>query len=159
MAVGSFTAAGTKYQRAAGIADDPAWHAEDIVKFAPPQHEARNNAVLRGLLAREAAKTQEWLEGLGLEFQGPKPESHNRVSRMHNVIPNGKAYVEALQARALSQGVEIRTGRRVTRLYRQERVVGVGAGGWKVQATRGVILAAGSPDATRLTCDELFWRA
>ena len=61
MAVGSFTAAGTKYQRAAGIADDPAWHAEDIVKFAPPQHEApRCAGSWRGRWRRRRSGSKAW---------------------------------------------------------------------------------------------------
>jgi succinate dehydrogenase/fumarate reductase flavoprotein subunit len=144
IAVGSFTAAGTKYQRAAGIDDDPAWHEADIAKFAP-QHEPKNNAALRGLLAREAAGTQEWLASLGVEFHGPKPEPPNRVPRMHNVVPNGSAYVAALYRQAIAQKTEIRIGHRATRLHRQPggSVVGVAIEGSNIRALRGVILAAG----------------
>src|SRR5687767_15412183 len=44
IAVGSFTAAGTRWQQARNIADTPDNHAEDAGKFANPEIEARNNS-------------------------------------------------------------------------------------------------------------------
>src|SRR5262245_50246135 len=108
LAVGSFTSAGTRFQQAAGIADDPAWHAEDMSKFAP-QYEARNNADLRFVLAHHTAETLEWLIGLGLEFTGPKPEPPNRLPRMHNMVPNAEACIDLLERRALAQGARVWT--------------------------------------------------
>jgi len=36
---------------------------------------------------------------MGLTFHGPSPEPPNRVPRMHNVVPNAKAYIATLQSR------------------------------------------------------------
>src|SRR6476659_2297314 len=96
IAVGSFTAARTAHQHAAGILDDPAWHDEDIGKFAP-HLERHNNRRLRRVLTEHGGETLFWLMDLGLKFHGPSRESPNRVPRMHNVVPNAKAYIAALQ--------------------------------------------------------------
>ncbi len=149
IAVGSFTAAGTLLQRAAGIEDNPDWHQEDIGKFAP-KLEACNNRDLRGYFTRHAAETFKWLTEFGLEFHGPSPEPPNRVPRMHNVVPNAKAYIAAFQRRALKHGVKMYFEHRVERLVRDGDgpVLGAEARGpngslLRVGVRRGVILAAG----------------
>lgn len=149
IAVGSFTAAGTSFQKAIGIEDSPSFHDEDMAKFAAAR-EVRNNPVLRRWLASHAAETLEWLGELGLRFNGPNPEPPNRVPRMHNVAPNAKAYIAALQRRALKLGVRIFVGHRAEQLFRAPNgpVVGVavtsGNGhSLKARARRGIVLAAG----------------
>ena len=97
IAVGSFTAAQTQLQRAAGVEDEVHHHVEDAGKFATADIEARNNDSLRAYFLREAATTLEWLQEFGLSFVGPHPEPPNRVPRMHNVVPGGNAYIAALQ--------------------------------------------------------------
>src|SRR5437762_12840167 len=57
IAVGSFTAAGTRWQRAKQIADSSGDHAEDAGKFASPEIEARNNRVLREFFLAHASET------------------------------------------------------------------------------------------------------
>ncbi len=145
IAVGSFTAARTRWQAARGIADRPEDHAEDAAKFAPPELEARGNRELRRYFLERAAETLDWLAGLGLAFRGPSPEPPNRVPRMHNVVPDAKAYIAALQAHLLRQGGAIRCGAAVEGLLREEgRVVGVTAApGGEIRAERGVVLATG----------------
>jgi fumarate reductase flavoprotein subunit len=148
LAVGSFTAGGTEIQRRAGIADDAAAHALDAGKFPPAELEARNNASLRAFFLERAAETLEWLAGLGLAFNGPNHEPPNRVPRMHNVVPNGRAYVAALHARFLALGGVVLCRARVEQLVREgARVVGVDAavGGERRRflARRGVVVAAG----------------
>ena len=149
IAVGSFTAPGTSLQREAGVEDNPAWHEEDIAKFAPG-HEPQNNAPLRAFLTQHLAENFEWLRGLGLEFSGPNPEPPNRVPRMHNVVPNAKMYIAVCHRRALEQGVEILAGHEVTRLYREPdgRVAGLEARDARgkfihMKVQRGIVLAAG----------------
>ncbi len=148
IAVGSFTAACTSMQKAAGIQDDPEWHNEDMGKFAA-HREVKNNWDLRGFFARHAAETFEWLTELGLEFHGPSPEPPNRVPRMHNVVPNAKAYVAFLHRRILELGAEIWLNCPAVRLFRSDEgfVVGLEAerGGTKltVRAHKGIVLAAG----------------
>lgn len=145
IAVGSFTANRTAMQQAAGIGDSLEDHAEDAGRFAPAGIEARNNDGLRRFFLSQTAETLEWLRGLGLAFQGPNPEPPNRVARMHNVVPNAKAYVAALQARMLRLGAELRCSITVTELLREgARVVGVGtSSGDALHARRGVVLAGG----------------
>lgn len=161
IAVGSFTAAGTRWQRANQIADSSNGHAEDAAKFASSETEARNNHMLRAFFLNHAAETLAWLESMGVEFIGPSPEPPNRVPRMHNAIPNAKAYIAALQLKLGRLGGTIMTGAAVTELLRENgRVAGVriaagsGSESSKVlYAKRGVILAAGdyasAPDLIR----------
>lgn len=150
IAVGSFTAAGTQFQRAANIADAVADHAEDAGRFAPAEIEARNNQALRRYFLGQAAETLAWLAEMGLSFHGPNPEPPNRVPRMHNVVPGAQAYIFALQARLLRQGGVIHTNAAVEELLREEgqsRVLGVIATlegeRREFRARRGVVLAAG----------------
>lgn len=148
ISVGSFTAACTSLQRAAGIEDDVDEHNEDIGRFRPDL-EPRNDAARRRFLTANAAATFEWLRAMGLSFQGPSPEPPNRQPRMHNVIPNSKAYIAAFHRRCLALGVEIRTGAVATALSRDAagRVSRIRFA-WRgaeheVEATRGVVLACG----------------
>src|SRR6478672_7105437 len=161
IAVGSFTAAGTRWQKAKNIADGAADHAIDAGKFASPEIESRNNAELRTFFLTHAAQTLDWLTTLGVEFVGPHPEPPNRAPRMHNAVPNAKVYLAALQLELSRRGGQVLTSAAVTDLIREaDRVVGVRvkAGGndaapREFRARRGVILAAGdyasSPDLIR----------
>ena len=148
IAVGSFTAACTSMQKAAGIDDDPEWHNEDIGKFAP-HLESKNDKALRGFFTQHAADTLRWLMDLGLEFHGPSPEPPNRVPRMHNVVPNAKAYIAVIHRKLLGLGVKILLDCRAERLFRDDggSVIGLAArtkaGPLNIRAERGVILAAG----------------
>jgi succinate dehydrogenase/fumarate reductase flavoprotein subunit len=148
IAVGSFTAAGTAWQRRAGLTDSASDHAVDAGKFAAPEIEARNNNELREFFLAHAAPTLDWLQSLGLSFVGPSPEPPNRVPRMHNVIPGAKAYIAALQLAVQRLGGQIVCNAAAVELLRDgERVVGVRAlvndAARDFHATRGVILAAG----------------
>jgi fumarate reductase flavoprotein subunit len=148
IAVGSFTANRTLYQRRAGIDDNADDHEADAGRFGPPEIQRRNNASLRRLFLEQAAGTLDWLLGLGLRFHGPSPEPPNRVPRMHNVVPNAKAYIAVLQSRLLRCGGTILCDAPVTCLTQEgARVAGVEAAvaGQHVRFTarRGVVLAAG----------------
>jgi fumarate reductase flavoprotein subunit len=148
IAIGSFTANRTRLQRRAGIDDALDDHAEDAGKFAPAEIEACNNRVQRRFFLSQGADTFDWLTGMGVSFYGPSPEPPNRVPRMHNVLPNAKAYVATLQARLLRLAGTIHCEAPVRELIREQgRVVGVLADveGSRVtlRASRGVILATG----------------
>jgi succinate dehydrogenase/fumarate reductase flavoprotein subunit len=148
IAVGSFTAAGTRLQHQEANPDTPADHAEDAAKFAPAAIEACNHEPLRRFFLERAADTLAWLEGLGLSFYGPSPEPPNRVPRMHNVIPGARAYIAALQLKLQALGGTLQTSADVQRLIRDgDRVAGVEAmvagRPQTYRARRGVILAAG----------------
>ena len=148
IAVGSLTANRTRHQRKAGVTDSLDDHVEDAGKFAASEIEACNNHELRRFFLDNVADTLDWLMGMGLAFHGPSPEPPNRVPRMHNVIPNAKAYVAALQSRLLRCGGTILCDAQADLLIMDNgRVVGV-----RVQvdrsdhtfhAARGVVLAAG----------------
>ena len=107
IAVGSFTANRTVYQRRAGIDDNPADHETDAGQFGPAEVQTQNNSPLRRFFLEHAAHTLDWLMGMGLRFYGPSPEPPNRVPRMHNVVPNAKAYIATLQSRLLRLGGRI----------------------------------------------------
>ncbi len=148
IAIGSFTANGTPLQRKAGIDDHPADHEEDAAKFGPPEYQAKNNASLRRFFLEHGAATLDWLIRLGLVFHGPSPEPPNRVPRMHNVVPNAKAYIAAFQMQLLRSGATILCNTPVEELLREgERVCGVVARvdgrRQEFRARRGIVLAAG----------------
>lgn len=148
IAVGSFTANRTPHQRRQQIDDSPDDHEADAGRFGPAEIQARNNTALRRFFLEQAAGTLDWLLGLGLRFHGPSPEPPNRVPRMHNVVPNAKAYIALLQSRLLRRGGVILCQASVDGLSRQgDRVAGVQvqrAGRREVyRARRGVVLAAG----------------
>lgn len=148
IAVGSFTTNQTGLQQKAGIADRLDDHIEDAGKFARPEIEARNNGALRRFHLTHSNDTLQWLTEMGLTFHGPSPEPPNRVPRMHNVVPNAKAYIAALQSRLLRRGGTIVCNAPVKELVRRNgRVAGVIAevNGRRQEyaASRGVILAAG----------------
>ncbi len=155
IAVGSFTANRTPHQRRAGIDDNPDDHETDAGRFGPAEVQQRNNAPLRRQFLEHAAGTLDWLMGMGLRFHGPSPEPPNRVPRMHNVVPNAKAYIAVLQSRLLRRKGTVLCNATVEGLVQEEdRVAGVEAlvAGRRVRflARRGVVLAAGdyanSPD-------------
>lgn len=148
VAIGSFTASGTALQRKAGVDDSPAAHAEDAAKFAPADIEAQNNPAMRRFFIDRAEETLRWMTGMGLAFHGPNPEPPNRVPRMHNVVPNAKAYVATFQRRLLRLGGTVLCDAPVEELTRQgDRVTGVVARvdgrSRTFRARRGVVLAAG----------------
>ncbi len=148
IAVGSYTAAKTRQQRAAGIEDDVNAHAEDAGKFADSTIEARNNEPLRAYFLDQAADTLEWLQSFGLSFVGPHPEPPNRVPRMHNVVPGGHAYVAALQHALRQHQGKLICQASVTHLLQEaDRVTGVAVNiagePREIRARYGVILAAG----------------
>ena len=151
LAVGSYTASCTRLQQSAGISDSPADHDEDIGKFAV-HLEQFNNPELRRFFAGRAADTLHWLMGMGLEFYGPSPEPPNRVPRMHNVVPNAKAYIAVLQKRFLDHGGELVGSLRATELVKDRtgRVIGVCA----ERADDGTTVRIGARRAVILTCGD-----
>jgi succinate dehydrogenase/fumarate reductase flavoprotein subunit len=102
IAIGSFTANRTVYQRKEGIEDNPDNHEKDAGLFGPLEIQARNNSRMRRFLLEHSADSLDWLMEMGMSFYGPNPEPPNRVPRMHNVIPNAKAYIAILQSRFIA---------------------------------------------------------
>lgn len=142
--IGSVTATGTPHQRRKGIVDSPEAHWVDMPGFAGTL-DARDNAPLRRVLCEEIPGTFQWLLDAGVRFMGPMPEPPHRQPRMHNVLPNSRAFIYHLGRRAREAGVEICCGMRVARLLQEGgRVAGVVLeSGEKLRARRAVVLAAG----------------
>ncbi|MFN4350475.1 MAG: FAD-dependent oxidoreductase [Hylemonella sp.] len=145
--IGSVTSSGTPHQKKRGIVDKPADHWADMPGFAG-ELDARDNPELRRILCNEIPATFQWLLDSGVRFMGPMPEPPHRQPRMHNVLPNSRAFIYHLGRRARRVGVEIRTGLRVTALLQEGgRVTGVDAEGdsglKRYMARGGVVLAAG----------------
>jgi succinate dehydrogenase/fumarate reductase flavoprotein subunit len=123
--VGSITASATDLQRAVGIVDSPRQHFEDMPLFAGALA-ARDNLDLRRLLTENSPSTVAWLENLGAVFFGPMPEPPHRVPRMHNVLPNSKAYIHHLARETRRLGVRIMVNARAQKLIMNGgRVTGV----------------------------------
>lgn len=144
--IGSFTATGTPQQQKAGIDDSTDAHFADMPKFAGPDAD-HDNPALRRLFVDNANDTLRWLMSMGVEFFGPMPEPPHSKPRMHNVLPNSRAYIRLLGAEAKQTGVDIRCGIRATRfLLDGERVTGIAGEGpdGKVEiSARAVVLASG----------------
>ena len=150
--IGSFTATQTPHQLAAGITDSADEHFADMPKFAGSLAD-RDNPALRRMLVDHAGETFRWLMGMGVEFFGPMPEPPHTKPRMHNVLPNARAYIYVLGRHAARMGVDIRTGTRATHFLRDGgRVVGAAcesADGRRVELRAGaVVLASGDYSAS-----------
>lgn len=155
--VGSISASNTPHQLAAGIKDSPLHHWEDMPRFAT--HDKRFGehgelappelGALRRLLAENVPDTLRWLMDKGVVFFGPMPELPHRKPRMHNIVPNSRAYIYHLERHARKIGVDIRENQRAVRLLQDgERVIGVECeapeGTRREFVTRGgVVLASG----------------
>lgn len=145
--LGSFTAAGTRLQSRAGVSDSSDDFAHDMAAFATGSLD-RDAPDLRAVLAAEAAPTLAWLEGMGVAFAGPFPEPPHRVPRMHNVVPNSRAYIRQLHREATRLHVRIHLAHRVVELIRAEDggIAGAiieGEDRRSILALRATILATG----------------
>lgn len=152
--VGSVSAACTPFQKKVGIKDSPQEFFEDMPLFAGGLA-SRDNPELRRVLAEQSADTLDWLMSLGVEFFGPFSEPPHRYPRMHNVLPNSKAYTYNLTRRARKEGVKIQLNTRAERLvWENGRAAGIeaSAGGGEPRsfvAREGVVLAAGDYSSSR----------
>src|SRR4051812_10838183 len=149
--VGSISATNTPHQRARGITDSTQAHFEDLEILAG-RNAARDNRALRRILVDHTTELLDWLMGLGLQFVGPNDEPPHRVPRMHNVVPNSRAFPYYLGRHCRKLGVDIRLGALANRLVKDGgRIVGVtarsAAGAFEARARRGVVLASGDYSA------------
>lgn len=148
LSVGSINAAGSSLQKSAGILDTPDEHFADMDHFMGP-FAGRDNLELRRLLVDHAAESLEWLISLGLSFYGPTADPPHRHPRMHNVLPNSRAYPYWLSRAAKARGVDVRLDAPVLQILqaRDGRVRGVLARidgqTVEVQARCGVVLGSG----------------
>ena len=145
--IGSFTATQTPHQLAKGIVDSPDEHFADMPKFSGSLAN-RDNPALRRIFVDNANETLRWLMALGVEFFGPMPEPPHTKPRMHNVLPNSRAYIHRLGRHARRNGVDVRCGARAVEFLLEDgRVAGAaceieGGQTMKVHA-RTTILASG----------------
>jgi fumarate reductase flavoprotein subunit len=147
LSVGSITATNTPHQVRAGVLDAPADHFADMPLFTPGMDD-RDNPELRKLLTDNIPATFRWLLDIGLTFYGPMPEPPHRKPRMHNVLPNSRAYPYYLGRRARQLGVDIVLDAQAKDLIVEDRrVVGLAANvagrDTTYRATGGVVLASG----------------
>jgi succinate dehydrogenase/fumarate reductase flavoprotein subunit len=149
--VGSVAATNTPHQRRAGILDNPHDHWEDFGLFCGSDV-GRDNRELARVLTENAPQTFEWLLAIGLRFVGPMPEPPHRRPRMHNVLPNAKAFSYHLGRHCRSLGVRIELGASAESLIvRDGRVAGVVArsgGARQARLAKSVVLAAGDFSAS-----------
>jgi fumarate reductase flavoprotein subunit len=145
--VGSVTASGTPHQARKGIVDSPADHWRDMAGFNGDL-DARDNPELRRVLADEMPDTFRWLLKHGIRFYGPMPEPPHSKPRMHNVLPNSRAFITHLAKAARRADVTIECGVRANALVVEDgRVVAIDCetadGPRRYRARGGVVLAAG----------------
>lgn len=144
LSAGLIPAAGTRFQRDAGIDDDPALFAADIQRKAHGENDPETVA----LMARGAGAVIEWLaDRHGLPFSVVTDfdyPGHSR-RRMHGLpTRSGRELIDALRAAAERAGVDILTEARVDTLFAD-------AGGVKGV---GLIRPDGSNDS--IGCDRLI---
>ena len=144
-AVGSFTAGGTRWQRAAGVDDSAESHLADARSMCPVREPAYEQ--LLAWVCRRGPGLLDDLAARGVSFLGPYDEEPHSKPRMHNAVPDASAVAEVLAGRAAALGVTIRTGRAVDDLGRgADGTLSVHAGGQEFRA-RQVVIASGDASA------------
>jgi fumarate reductase flavoprotein subunit len=147
VSTGSIPAAGTRYQHAAGIDDDPDRMADDLLRQSGP-HEAEQ---LVRLLADESASLVEWLvEDHHIDLRLITDYKHvgHSVERLHAPPDRrGASLMRDLLTEVARMGIDVVTGNPVTGLLVEDgRVVGVHVDGPRSGAydlrARAVVLAA-----------------
>jgi len=145
--VGSISATNTPHQLAMGIRDCPEDHFQDMGLFCA-RTGLPDNLAMRRVLIENVPDTFRWLQSMGVVFHGPLLQPPHRKPRMHNVLPNSRAYIFHLGRRARRLGVDIRLQARARRLLTEGgAVVGVladtPAGAVELRARGGVVLTTG----------------
>ncbi len=146
--IGSISATQTAEQKRAGVIDTPDEHFEDMAKFSQTHADRPDNAVLARILVDNVPETVRLLSEWGVVFLGPLEEPPHRKPRMHQIMPNSAAYIFHCERQARKVGVTILAEARARRLLTDNgEVTGVeverGGAAETIEATRGVILAAG----------------
>lgn len=105
--VGSVSATNTPHQLRSGIRDCPDDHFNDMGLFCEKVG-LQDNPVLRRILVDNVPDTFRWLESMGVVFYGPLQQPPHGKPRLHNVLPNSRAYIYHLGRKARALGVDIR---------------------------------------------------
>lgn len=145
--VGSISATNTPLQLARGITDSPDDHFVDMGLFCAKTG-LPDNLALRRILVDNVPDTFRWLQSMGVVFHGPLLQPPHRKPRMHNVLPNSRAYIYHLSRHARKLGVDIRTHASVQELIVSDgSVLGVvcdsGGHRLRLRAKGGVVLTTG----------------
>lgn len=146
--VGSISVNRSPHQKRAGIVDSAQEHFEDLALLAGAKVN-RDNPALRRILVDHVTETFDWLLSTGLVFTGPAIEPPHRYPRMHNVLPNSRAYPYYLARHCRALGVDIRTSVAAQEIMRDgERASGLAARGpdgqdLQFRARHGIVLATG----------------
>lgn len=145
LSAGLIPAAGTRFQRAAGIADDPALFAADIQRKADDE----NDPALVEALAQGAGPLVEWLaDRYGLPFDCVTDfdyPGHAR-RRMHGLpTRSGRELVDRLRAACEGEGIDIVCERRAVRLLADA-----------AQRVHAVEVARPDGGIERIGCDRLI---
>lgn len=138
---GLIMGAGTRYQRAQRIQDDPDTLYHDYLQL---NRWDIDSAVVRRLCDL-AGPAVEWLGDLGVEFHEQLVfGGDERVPRVHVPIGRGQGVVDVLHRRCREADVDIALGRRVDRLLVEGgRVTGVAVGDDEIRAGAVVIASGG----------------
>lgn len=150
--VGSISATSTPHQRRKGILDCPEDHLADLYRFNAKLGVPDREDFSR-LLVENVPETMRWLMEMGVAFFGPMNELPHRKPRMHNVLPNSRAYIFHLGRRARRLGVDIRVSATAREILMQDgRAVGVlcdtPGGTVEFRAQGGIVLASGDYSAS-----------
>src|SRR6185369_13714666 len=150
--VGSISASNTPHQLAQGILDTPDEHFEDLEALAGGNAN-RDNRALRRILVDHSNEMLNWLMSIGLVFVGPNIEPPHRQPRMHNVLPNSKAFPDRLGRHCRELGVDICLNAKAQKLIvdgGRVRGVVVNLDGQRREYTArgGVVLASGDYSAS-----------
>ena len=145
--IGSVSASATPHQLRKGIKDRPEDHWRDMAGFNGDL-DPRDNPDLRRVLADAMPDTFRWLLAHGVRFYGPMPEPPHKKPRMHNVLPNSRAFITHLGKAARRAGVAIACGARAAELVVEDgRVVAIDCaapdGTRRFRARGGIVLASG----------------
>ncbi len=143
LSAGLVPAAGTRWQRAAGIADAPAHFAADIMAKA---HDEPDPAIVTALTTR-VGPVLEWLaDAHGLDFSVLDDFTYpgHGARRMHGLpTRSGAELMDRLADAAATAGVDILCDSHVTTLYAADRTL------------RGVGYARPDGGTERISCDAL----
>lgn len=150
---GYYNAAGTDIQKSQNIPDSSELFFEQMRSSG----NGKNSEDLIRVLSKESADTLSWLIKNGVHFQDKVYQIYGSIyPRCHKpIIPKGAAYVQALSEACLANRVLIRTGTTLTKIFRRNDGVVVGAevqseGKTKTIGTKkGIVLAAGGFGASK----------
>ena len=148
IAVGSFTASRTVYQRRSCIEDHPDDHEADAARFGPPEVQAKNNSAAAAILPRSRVRHARLVDGDGLAVLWAEPRAaQSRASNAQRGAERQSLHCRALEPPvALGRSNPVRLpgrGACHARRPRDGAVAGCQGQMARFAADRGVVLAAG----------------